>query len=178
MISLNSSFSSVAAVTAAVVAYLAYRLQVRTKDQEWYENFNNLYVEFWNDPDIITVRSWIACSEAYSQVETIFQKRLVSNEVSASEYPVLEKVDKFCSLMIRISELTPEATSEKYENLLERLYFGFWIEKLKEREYLCQYVTQLWPRLLDRKVSSKVGSKFLPIFRKKLPPNKYSRSVK
>lgn len=168
----NSAFSSVATVTAAIVAYLAYRLQVRTKDQEWYEDFNNLYAEFWNDPDIVTVRSWIACSEAYSQVEPIFQKRLVTNEVMASEYPVLEKVDKFCSLMIRISELTPEATSERYYHLLERLYFSFWIEKLKEREHLCHYVQQLWPRLLDCKIDGKVHNKFLPIFRKKLRRSK------
>lgn len=163
----NSAFSSVAAVTAAAVAYLAYRLQVRTKDQEWYEDFNNLYAEFWNDPDMVTVRSWIACSEAYLQVEGIFQKRITTSEVSASEYPVLEKADKFCSLMIRISELTPEATSERYYHLIQRLYFSFWIEKLKEREHLCQYVIKLWPRLLDDKAVGKVNGSF-PVFRRKL----------
>ncbi|MEM9451600.1 MAG: hypothetical protein AAGA75_24145 [Cyanobacteria bacterium P01_E01_bin.6] len=157
---LNSAFSSVAAVTAAVIAYLAYQLQVRTKDQEWYENFNNLYAEFWNDPDMVIVRSWIACSEAYLKIEKIFEKRITTSEVSASEYPALEKVDKFCSLMIRISELTPEVKSERYYHLIQRLYFSFWIEKLKERKYLYQYARELWPRLLEDRAAGKVNRRF------------------
>ena len=173
MDSLNSIFSSISAVTVAVIAYLVYRLRAQTKDQEWYENFNDLYAEFWNNPDTETVRCWIACSEAYSNVESIFHKRITTGEVSTSEYPVLEKVDKFCSLMIRISELTPEITSDKYYHLLQRLYFSFWIDKLKERQYLHQYVSQLWPGLLDNKSVIKANTSFFSIFKEKLQRRRY-----
>lgn len=56
---INSAISAIAALAAAVIAYFAYRFQVQTQEQEWYKNFNTLYAEFWNDPDMATVRSWI-----------------------------------------------------------------------------------------------------------------------
>ena len=177
MISFDSIFSTVTGLLAAAVAYLAYRLQVRTKDQEWYEDFNNLYSEFWNDTDIVAARSWIACSDAYSKIEKILKQRLETGEVSASEYSVLEKIDKFCSLMIRISELTPDVKNEKYKSLLKKLYFDFWIEKLKERKYLYQYIDELWPGLLEVNFGHRPSREFLA-FSKILKRNKKLHSTK
>jgi hypothetical protein len=145
----NSAISSVTAVAAVTVTFFAYRLQVRSKDQEWYENFSALYSEFWSDSDLVTVRTWIACSEAYSKIEPIIQKKLIDNEVRESEYQVLEKIDKFCSITIRILHITPATRNPKYREMVRRLYLSYWIEKLREREYLHQYIERFWTTLSE-----------------------------
>lgn len=141
---INSAISAIAALAAAVIAYFAYRFQVQTQEQEWYKNFNTLYAEFWNDPDMATVRSWIITSEGYSKIEPVIKNRLETQEVSTSDYKILEKIDKFCSLLIRISDITPKIADSKHRAMLRGLYFDYWIHKIQEREYLKRYVDNYW----------------------------------
>lgn len=145
--------SSIALTAGAVVTYLNYKITIRhyqllarNDENGWYKEFRELYSEFWDSLDMAQVRAWIACDESYNAIRTVLTQRLSGN-VSASDYSVLEKIDKFCALMTCIIDMDARPENDKQKELWQSLYYKYWIFKMKERAELSSYVMKYWPNI-------------------------------
>ena len=103
------AFSGLTGVGAIFLAYYAYRLTKRQRDDAWFHAFTTLHESFWNDDDLKYVRACIANDADYAELEPILRKHLHGrNQLSRYEYPNLQKVDKFFNFLIRAREVSKE----------------------------------------------------------------------
>jgi len=137
------------AATAAWVTYaFFYR---RTRDAAWIERYRVLYSEFWKESTIAEVRGWITSEIEYKDIQKILKERLGSgdkNYLQPDQNKKLEKIDQFCSLLVRI-EYFYRATMTRRQRKLWKVTFGnYWVKKVVEREELRQYIEKYWPNML------------------------------
>lgn len=141
----------------AFITYLLYKNNRAQRSDNWLKHFNELHDLFWKDPDMREVRSWIACNESYLEVEKIFKKRRNCEfqadgaaVVSPVEYLVLEKLDKFCNLMVRVITLNPDTDIQK--KMWKGLFFFYWVDKIRDenrRPDMYWYVSSFYPELVE-----------------------------
>jgi hypothetical protein len=137
------------------LAYAArgYRIDSRKHQAEWYANFRSMYHDFWNDPGMARVRKWIANPESYkTELFPVLQKRAVSrDQVSASDYDVLELVDRFGALLARFIDQNLEELSADKRWLVERAFDDYWLNTIfTERPDLQTYLESHWPRVMQK----------------------------
>jgi hypothetical protein len=114
------------------------------------KSFRTLYEQFWQNPDIVIVRSWVASDALYAkQLEPILSQRLEDmehkkNSLDDKQYEVTEKIDKFCALLVRMHFFNETNMSDDERELWNDIYGTFWFNKVKEREKLRAYINALW----------------------------------
>ena len=138
-------------ITTAFLAILTYFLiHRRTTETSWIESFRILYGEFWKDNDVTQVRRWITNDEEYKVIEKILEKRMKAtknNDLSEEDNNNLEKLDRFCSVMMRIRYFGQMKMSQSQRELYKDTYETFWKEKINRRDLLKKYINEYWPGL-------------------------------
>jgi hypothetical protein len=134
--------SLISATALACSAYISFR----QREAAWYKEFRELYEEFWAEDDMAHVRAWIACDDAYQEVKALLEQRK-NGGVTKEDYKYLDKIDKFCALMLRIIDMDARPTTKRQRKLWQDLYFNFWVDKMSEREELATYVRKYWDRI-------------------------------
>lgn len=152
--------SGLSLLAGAIIAAISYwKFNRRTLYASWMERYREAYAEFWNDPIIAEVRSWIVNKLQYDELEKMLMKRLASeeNNLGPEEDSKLEKVDRFCALIYRINLLEEDATTRRQKSLWREIGGTYWLEKFQapERMIFKKYVEQYW-RDLNRTISYKV----------------------
>lgn len=148
--------SGLALLIAAGAAWATFflinrKLTLQQQHDSWLDSFHLLYAEFWKDDRIATVRQWITNDHEYVSIEKILNARLsensilLDNEASAK----LESIDRFCSLMVRITFFGKLAMTEHQKDLWNIIYGGFWITIMHKRNTLMLYIYKFWPGMLE-----------------------------
>lgn len=146
---LVTAFGIVLTASAGWVTYFFYHR--KTLNENWGTVFRALYAEYWNSDDMAKMRKCIASEEEYAQLEVILRKRLssVTNLMSSDENDVLEKVDKFCALMIRIISFGERDMDRQQRDLYDPL-FTYWTDAVIKRDALMKYIALYWESLDQR----------------------------
>jgi len=145
---LGPLMSAVALCAAAAGTWVTYIFFHRKNMQAtWIDSYRALYAEFWKEDNNAIVRNFITSDIAYAGVERILIKRLKSdnNDLSDSENEVLERIDKFCALLVRIQFFESLKPTRKQRDLWNKTYGDFWIIKIRKREALREYIVKFWP---------------------------------
>ena len=139
--------SLAAGAAATWVTYLFYHR--KTVQAAWIESYRLLYAEFWKDEGIAKVRNLISNDIAYAAVEPILEKRLKtdSNQLGNDENEMIELVDKFCALLIRIKFFESQWLTPTQRALWNETYRDYWITRVKKRKALRDYIDRFWPGL-------------------------------
>ncbi len=131
--------SATALAISAIIAFLAFQLNRQNSQEPWVVTFRELHKEFWNDEDYAKVRAWLCCDEAYKkELEPVLAKRL-SGQVSIEEYLVIEKLDKFFALMLRVVYMHSEGMNLEQQTLFKSLNYYWWLHKVKTRIEIKDY---------------------------------------
>jgi hypothetical protein len=144
---LLSGFALLLAATATWVTYLF--IARRTMQNAWIDTYRVLHAEFWKDDNIAIVRNWITSEVAYVEVEKILSERLKSeeNHLNSSENQTLEKIDKFCALLIRIQFFENSRMTKTQRDLWNKTYGNYWLRKIQQRKALRNYISAYWPSI-------------------------------
>jgi len=139
--------SLAAGAVATWVTYFFYHR--KTVQAAWIESYRLLYAEFWKDEGIAAVRNLIANDVAYALIEPILEERLKtdSNKLSAEENEMIELIDRFCALLIRIKFFESRRLSKTQRALWNETYRDYWIARVKTRKALRAYMDRFWPGL-------------------------------
>ncbi|MCR6734315.1 MAG: hypothetical protein NVV83_09610 [Afipia sp.] len=110
-------------------------VHLHAKSYQWLEGFQSLYKSFWDDDEIARTRKFLVNDVTYITLRDVLKKRLAStnNNLTPEENDELEKIDRFCALMVRISFFANLSRNKEHRNLY-RATFSFWIDKLKQRD--------------------------------------------
>lgn len=141
--------------TALAALGLAYetleKVHLAKRRADWLESFRLLYREFWQDDTIAEVRLWMVNDRAYETPRAVLLRRqtTVANTLDTYDNAVLEKLDRFCALMVRVNTLGALGENEEQQRLWFNLYGRFWLGKMRERDELQQYILRHWPVLED-----------------------------
>lgn len=142
--------SGIGLITGAIIGiYTAVIYNARQRDDAWLDRFRGLYEEFWKNPEMEEVRRWIVNENDYKNLDQLLRKRNETREcvVSIDDHKKLEKIDKFCSLMVRARTFGELEMRPRQRLLWSKLLYGFWHEKMKNRESLRTYIRIHWPEL-------------------------------
>lgn len=120
------------------------RLQAENR---WIETFRALYADFWKDDQIAIVRRWITNEQEYSKLAAVLSARIQSdsNTLSPDENDMLEKIDRFCSVLVRIEYFgKTDMPKDRQRKLYELTYRFFWKGKVRQRQELLSYMNKFW----------------------------------
>lgn len=152
---------AVTSTAGAVIAWMLYRLNKNQQKESWLKVYKEVHEAFWNDLMMAEVRSWIACEQAYLEIKPILQKRrnidegkLLSDNLSKSEYVLIDKLDRFLNLVLRINVVNSQLNFDYGQGAWKTLFIEYWlIESMKEnRSELDWYVQRFFPEVLDSKL--------------------------
>jgi hypothetical protein len=139
--------SSAAIFTGAVVAYRAFRLNRKTAQEPWSVVFRELHKEFWNDAEMARVRAWLCSTEAYENELLPILARRKNGPVDTSSHKVLEALDKYCALMVRVSNIPTDLMSTEQLRAYKSLGYDWWLYKITSHEEVANYVRSHWKNL-------------------------------
>ena len=142
--SLSQPLISIASIIVAILLYKLNRLQ---REDTWLRTLRDFHQYFWSDPVLREVRAWIACDNAYRTVQPILEKRRKAEFITKEEYEVLEKIDKFASLLTSYKRIGPSFKQRKV--VTERIFDSYWLGVLttKSRDDLIWYICYFYPEL-------------------------------
>jgi len=155
-IDLGNLLAGIGAILVAVAAWVTlYIVDLKANQRAWYEGFRELYSEFWNDPTLIVVRTWIATEPGYEAFLPVLKKRLASqiDVLDTEEYRQLDLLDRFCALIIRVTLFGQQRMSRAQRVLYERTFEQYWIRKMESRPEMAEYIRRLWGAYFFDKVS-------------------------
>lgn len=148
----DATSSLVVGAVGAAIAALLYGLNKAQLRDAWMQAYRETNEAFWNDTDMLQVRAWLAHDAEYKKISPLLQCRCESTEsmcVSRDELVVLDTLDKFLNLMVRVVAIDQTLRSEHGQNQWRSLFFGFWIAKctsdsrLELRNYIARYYPEL-----------------------------------
>jgi hypothetical protein len=120
-------------LAAVWVVWLGHRLTNRQRSDTWLENLNKLQGVFWDDPDFIQVREWIALESQYRELSATIETRFLRpKQLTREEYKRIELLDKFFNFMIRVRLVDSQLDVKR--NLWEELKFEWWIDAIVKRQ--------------------------------------------
>lgn len=144
--------SGLAFLTTAGIAVLTLFFYHRKQlDDAWLDRFRDLYKEFWSDKDMQRARHLLNNGEGYRDLEPILSRRnaMDSCDVPLEDYKILEEMDKFCSILVRVRSFGKSiAMSDVQEEIWGELLYHFWIRRIRDRQQMRHYVERHWPTLL------------------------------
>jgi hypothetical protein len=153
--------SGVTSIAGVVIAVMLYKLSKQQQREAWIRTFIESHEAFWNDSDMVHVRSRLACEQGYQFIKPILLKRkdisdnkLSPEALAESEYVELEKLDKFLNLLLRINAVNTQAKfNPKQDQMWNRLFFTSWFVKMfgsDRRTELRWYVESFFPEFKPR----------------------------
>lgn len=116
----------------------------------------NIHREFWTNTDCATVRAWIACDKAYEgevqrtlakRGKEIDENRVTAHDLTVDDYAILDQLDLFFNLLLRIKSIDSDFTVHKKE--YDRLYLSYWIKAIKTRPELLKYAQKFYGDLIE-----------------------------
>ena len=142
---------------AACAAWLTlWLVQKRTSHLSWLDSFHDLHKEFW-DENNVTVRSWIISERSYiATFQPVLSDRLKSkeNSLSTQANKILDDLDRFCSLLLRMELLNEIGMNSAQRKLWESIHGEYWINQINERQQLREYISKYWPQIhIDKKLT-------------------------
>jgi hypothetical protein len=95
------------------------------------------------------VRKWIVNDNDYKPIELLLNQRnsTVACVVSSPDHDKLEKIDRFCSLMVRAKYFGETKMSPMQRELWSKVLYEFWADRMKNRNSLKTYVDNHWSEL-------------------------------
>ena len=98
-------------------------IQRRTVDAQWVDGFRQIYAEFWKDDTISEVRRWIVSNSEYESLRVVLVERAktIENNLDTESNKILEKIDKFCALMLRVKSFEHRAMSDHQRQLFKEM---------------------------------------------------------
>jgi len=156
-----STFSAAAIAGSAVVTLFAFqhsrKTTEKTTEESWLVTYRELHKEFWGNPAMAKVRSWLCCDEAYhNELKPILIMR-IGGQVTQTEYESLESLDQFCALMLRIVHMEDFAVSKQQKQAYEKLGYYQWAFITKHRDEVTKYIEIHWeplfPHIRDAKLN-------------------------
>jgi hypothetical protein len=145
--------SGIGILVTAITALLTLALiSIKQQRAAWLESFRLLYQEFWRDDDVTLVRHAIVTEAQYAAILPILQKRNATpetNTLTDEENLTIERIDRFCSTMVRIKSLGQTSKGERQHQLWKNVYGDFWYGKIRRRLELLLYIDTHWAGLFD-----------------------------
>jgi hypothetical protein len=149
---LATIFTATAISTSGIVAFRAFQLNSKITQEPWSVIFRELHNEFWNDPEIARVRKWLCSDEAYEkELLPVLQSRKCK-PVDSSSYEILESLDKYCALMVRVNSLQSYKTysmNAEQQYSYEVLGYDLWLHKTIQRKEIHEYIKSHWKNLFQ-----------------------------
>jgi hypothetical protein len=148
---LIAGFSALTALGSGVVAGLVYWLQRKRDEEAWYKEFRELHREFWSDDESLRFsRRCISNDLAYDELRAVLEKRLDQGDkcrLSEAEYKMLDDIDRFCSVLVRVKDINPGRLTEAQQRLWDRAYYVYWFNRIESgrRPELQRYINLVWP---------------------------------
>jgi hypothetical protein len=155
---LTSITGAITSGAGAVIAWMLYRLSENQQKDAWLKVYKEVHEAFWDDFVMAEVRSWIACEQSYLELKQVLQKRkdidegkLSADNLDGTEYVLIDKLDKFLNLVLRINVVNSQLSSDYGQRAWKTLFIEYWlIESMKEnRSELNWYVQRFFPEVLD-----------------------------
>jgi hypothetical protein len=140
----------ISALVAVCIAGLTLLMvHLRQQRTAWFDSFRALYAEFWHDDDIAEIRRCIVNEQSYAAMVKVLDRRNGSDGNALDRYDnaLLEKIDRFCALMVRVNSLGEARAGKKERDLWYQLYGRFWFGKLQVRSELWAYLEKHWHAL-------------------------------
>ncbi len=136
-------------VTATVAVTTLVFFQRRTMESQWLDSFRRLYAEFWETPESAQVRRWLTNTKEYEDIKNILIDRLGSDEngLDTDANDNIEKLDRFCALMVRVTSFGTRSMTSRQRELYDRIYGAFWIQKIRGRREVVRYIEKYGPGL-------------------------------
>jgi hypothetical protein len=142
--------SGISLFIAALAAFLTFNR--RANQHQWDEGFRALYSAFWNDKEFPLLRSWIVSDQLYdAKLRPLLTKRNTTgkfeNNLTEPENLLLDKIDRFCAVMVRARSFGTWRTSRSRKRLWKKLlYSDVWTNR--NRHELREYIKVQWEELL------------------------------
>lgn len=139
--------------TAVIAAITLFTINKKQINDSWLDRFRNLYGEFWKDEDMAFGRKMIVNDENYRELELALKKRNEQSTcaVSSQEYDLLEKIDRFCSVLVRIRTFGESKMNPMQRDLWSKLlYAKFWFDKIESRVELKKYIDKHWSEVSNK----------------------------
>jgi hypothetical protein len=145
---LGNELGLVLAGIAAFAFFIA--VQMHQRRDQWLGSFRGIYGEFWGDDHVAYARSIIVSSTCYNEIlRPILNKRNNNEEnfLTLEENDILDKIDRFCAIMVRVTSFSSTLKKPDEFELWEKLFYDFWINKVEPREGLRTYIQNHWKEL-------------------------------
>lgn len=139
---------AVVGLAGVLVAAGIFWLTLQRRREALLTTFEELHAAFWSDPEMKSVRAWLASEQAYLALRDVLRKRFTSSaSVTPAEYALLDTLDKFLNLLLR-AQVVHELVIKRAK-LWNKLYFGFWLSVVVERRRaeVWQYIKAFYPDL-------------------------------
>ncbi len=153
----------VLSIIGLVFTYLFHLLIKQIKRDAFLINMGLIHKEFWETKDCKTVRSWVACDQAWEEVKPTLVKRLADLEESTranpkgttshattltlDDYKKLEMLDRFCNTLFRVERTDPDFN--EHRRAYRQLFLKYWLEQALSREQLNLYMLRFYGPLLQ-----------------------------
>ncbi len=143
--------SGIGILIAAAIGLISYIfIHRRAAQTAWIEAFRTLYSEFWKDNEITQVRRWITNDEEYKDIKDVLDKRMEggdNNSMSTEDNDKIEKIDRFCSIMMRVKYFGQMEMTDQQRDLYNDTYKNFWAKKISQRPEFKKYIDKFWKGL-------------------------------
>jgi hypothetical protein len=109
----------------------------------------SIYQEFWTD-SFLDARRWIAIDEAYEDLSRVLCRRFEGDNMrhlTKEEYDVLEKLDQFLVMFVRIEHLNKSYGRLDAKSRHVRQFGNYRRGMILSRPELSRYVSENWPIL-------------------------------
>lgn len=136
-----------AVFTGALVAFRAFQLNRKIVQEPWSVIFRELHKEFWNDPELSRVRMWLCSDEAYETDLAPVLVRRRNQTVDKDSYSKLEALDKYCALMVRVTNLQILQMTKEQRVAYKALGYDWWLYKTTQRSEVREYIRLHWKNL-------------------------------
>lgn len=145
----NESF--MVGITGLVISWLVYNHSKRVQKDRWIDHFGEIHSAFWEDPDMRTVRMWLASDDAYNRdLRSLLRKRM-RERAGKNEYEKIDQLDRFLNVMIRLLYLHPPGSKDELSSQRDYLLFSYWLKEATsgaDRPELRWYVWKFYPKLI------------------------------
>lgn len=148
---IQAVFTASAVFTGILVAYRGFELNSKAHQDPWFITFRDLHKEFWGEENLECVRVWICSDQEYEKtlLPVLIERKL--GTVDAEKYEILEKLDKYCALMIRVCLIQEAEISDAQREIFMSLGYEAWIKKTLKRTEIYSYIKDHWEHL-DKKI--------------------------
>ena len=139
-----SGIGVISAAGVGLATLILYTLKQR--HDNWLKAFGDIFERFWMDKEVADIRRCVTNDLEYSKIEEVLSKRnkAARNDLSEEENDIIEKIDRFCLTLMRVKYFGEIQTGTPQNKFWTRSFQEFWINKIKERQELANYIGRFW----------------------------------